>query len=292
MTDLGRISTYLGIEFEFTTTGLRLHQTKFAQSILDDFGMTEANSTLIPLPDGLKLWTDMEAALVDPVTYQSLVGKLIFLTHTRPDLAYSINLVSRFMHSPQLPHLQAVKSILRHIKAIVSMGLLYKKGEASTLTGFSDADWAGCIDDKRSTGAYLFKLGSTPITWCSRKQPTVVPSSTKSEYRALMKATKESMWLRRILKELGFRQQQTTIIYCDNQGSIKLTKNPLFHARTKHFEVHFHFTREKVLACTISVQFVPTNQQAADILTKSLGRIKFAGCRKLLGLAQYSQVPH
>jgi hypothetical protein len=172
------------------------------------------------------------------------------------------------------------------------MGLLYKKGEASTLTGFSDADWAGCIDDKRSTGAYLFKLGSTPITWCSRKQPTVALSSTESEYRALMEATKESMWLRRILKELGFRQQQATIIYCDNQGSIKLTKNPLFHTRTKHFEVHFHFTREKVLAGTISVQFVPTNQQAADILTKSLGRIKFVGCRKLLGLAQYSQVPH
>jgi hypothetical protein len=212
--------------------------------------------------------------------------------HTRPNPTYSINFVSRFMHSPQLPHLQAVKSILRHLNATVSTGLLYKKGEASILTGFSDANWAGCNDDRRSIGAYLFKLGSIPITWCSRKQPTVSSSSTERKYRALMEATKESMWLRRTLKELGFRQKEATTIYCNNQGSIKLTKNPLFHARTKHFEVYFHFTREKVNAGTISVQIVPTNKEAADILTKSLGRIKFAGCRELLGLIQQIQKKH
>lgn len=174
--------------------------------------------------------------------------------------------------------MQAAKTILRHLLPTLSIGFFYKRGKDSILIGFSNSEWAGCMDDRRSTRAYLFKLGTTPISWSTKKLPTVSPSSTESIYRALMEATIEAIWLGRLLKEQGFGQTSATPIYCDNQGSIRLTRNPLFHSRTKYF------AREMVDNHTITVAFVKTTDRAADIRTKSQGKTKFHGCKNLLGL--------
>ena len=284
MTRLGLIRKYLGIEFTKTDRGLLLHQTSYAQSILTQFGMAECNPCKVPLPDGTKLRKETNTPLVSTHLYCRLVGKLMFLTNTRPDLALLVKLVSRFMQSPQQAHMNAVKSILRYLNGTASLGLCYEQADTVELLGFSDADWGGDLDQRKSTGGFLFSINGTPITWSSRKQSCVALSSTESEYRALVEATKEAIWIKDLLIELGFLEQNSTTIFCDNQSSIKISKNPIYHSKTKHFEIHLHFVRDMVKKKAVQIVYIPTGQQAADIFTKALGRIKFETCRDLLKL--------
>ena len=282
--DLGPIQRYLGVQFERTPTGLRMHQTEYAQSILQQFGMEHCNPTQTPLPEGLLLSKNSATAPVDATLYRMLVGKLLFLTKTRPDISHAVSMVSRFMQDPQESHLQAAKHILRYVRHCPDLGLFYQQGEENCLRGFTDADYGQDIDDRISVGAYIFFLGNSPISWNSKKQSSTSRSSCESEYRALAQCSCEAVWLRRLLQELRILDDKPTNIYCDNQSSIKLSYNPVFHERSKHFEIDFHFTRQKVEENVIKVEFIPSHEQPADILTKSLGRIKFNNCRSKLHL--------
>jgi hypothetical protein len=198
MTNLGPCNQYLGLEFEQTPQGLRLHQTSYAQSIVDDFGLTDCNPTRTPLPTGLKLRKDTKTPYVDRHLYQQMVGKLIFLTNTRYDIAFSVNLVARYMQAPQQAHLQAIQSIIRYIKGTTQTGLFYSRNATLQLTGYSDADWRGDLDERKSTGAFLFTIGSTPITWNTKKKTCVALFSTESEYRTLVEVAKEAVWIRNL----------------------------------------------------------------------------------------------
>lgn len=212
---------------------------------------------------------------------------MIFLTHTRPDISFAVSIVSRFMCSPQEPHLQAVKHIYRYLKGTTNFALLYKRGEEDNICGFTDADWAGDVHDRKSTTGFVFFLGSTPITWNSKKQPTVALSSTEAEYMAITEGAKEVVWLRRLFGELKLQDLTCpTTIHGDNQGSLNLAHNPVYHGRTKHIEVRHHFIREKILSREINLEYVPTGEQLADIFTKALGRIAFERIRGKLGLVK------
>jgi hypothetical protein len=282
--DLGPISRYLGVQFDRTTTGLHMHQKEYALSILRLFHMEDCKSSLTPLPEGLILSKDSATSPVDATLYRMLVGKLLFLTKTRPDLTHAVSVVSRFMQNPQEAHLQAAKHILRYVRRYPDLGLFFQQGEENRLCGYTDADYGQDIDDRISVGAYIFFLGNSPISWNSKKQSSTSRSSCESEYRALAQCTCEAVWIRRLLKELRILDDKPTYLYCDNQSSIKLSYNPVFHEKSKHFEVDYHFTRQKVENNTIKVEFVPSQEQPADILTKSLGRIKFENCRNRLHL--------
>jgi hypothetical protein len=161
-------------------------------------------------------------------------------------MAFAVSVASRFMHAPEKPHLDLVKGILRYLCRYPSTGLFFIEGEDNQFQGFSDADYAQDADDHISTGAYLFTLGQTPISWSSKKQTTTARSSCEFEYRALSTCTCEVIWLRRLLEEIGFGKPQPTVIQCYNQSAIIITRNPVFHKRTKHFEVNWHFTRQQV----------------------------------------------
>ena len=175
------------------------------------------------------------------------------------------------MQLPKKPHLNAVRCTLRYVRATLDYALFYAAGVPVELYGYTDADWAGSITDRRSTSGFMFSLGSAAITWSSKKQPTVALSSTKAEYRGAAIATCEVAWLRKLLMDMGMHVDRGVVIYCDNLSSIQLARNPVFHARTKHIEVHYHFVREQVLAGDIDLVYVSTEEKVADIFTKALG---------------------
>ena len=207
--------------------------------------------------------------------YRQLVGSLIYLTLTQSDITYAVSVISRFMQKPKKLHLEAIKRILRFVKGSIDYGILYRNDRKFEVAGYCDADYAGDLDTRRSTTGYVFNLGSRAVSWCSKRQPTVSLSSTKAEYRASAMATRECVWLTQLLKDLHQPVDYGVKLSCDNQSTIRLAENPVFHARTKHVEVHDHFVREKVLRGEIKLEQVKTDDQIADILTKGLGGPKF-----------------
>uniref|UniRef100_A0A2N9F0E1 Reverse transcriptase Ty1/copia-type domain-containing protein n=1 Tax=Fagus sylvatica TaxID=28930 RepID=A0A2N9F0E1_FAGSY len=202
----------------------------------------------------------------------------------QPDLSFAVNQVRQFMHSPTDTHMVAAKRILRYLKGTLNHGLLFRPSSL-TLQAYADADWAGNSDDRRSTSGYVVFLGSTPITWVSKKQSTVSRSSTEAEYRSLASATAEVFWIRTVLKDLGVFLLDPPLLWCDNLSTIALASNPVFHAKTKHIEVDYHFIREKVVRRDIVVKFISTTDQLADILTKCLSSPSFHRLRENLLLS-------
>jgi histone deacetylase 1/2 len=177
--------------------------------------------------------------------YRSTVGALQYLTITRPDLSFVVNKVSQYVQGPMDKHWAALKRVLRYVKGTLDQKLQFQKSD-NTLNAFSDADWAGCPDDRRSTGGFAVKMGSNLVSWSSKKQPTVSRSSTESEYKAIANVAIELIWIQSLLKELGIFQWNAPVLWCDNLGATYMTSNPMFHTRTKHIEVDFHFVREQV----------------------------------------------
>jgi len=207
---------------------------------------------------------------------------------TRPDIAYAVSVVSRFAAKPTQTHKATVTRIFRYLRKTIDYILVFK-GPLAALSGYSDSDWAGDYDTRKSTSGYVFNVGSAVISWSSKLQSTVALSSCEAEYIGQTNATKEAIWLRRLLNEIqpeAAYKAQATIIYCDNQGAIALAKNPQFHARTKHIDIQHHFVRDKVTEGAVELQYIGTESQVADGLTKALDKIKFERFRKAIGLEQ------
>lgn len=200
----------------------------------------------------------------DVTRYRSIVGDLQYLTLTRPDIAFPVNKVRQYLHSPTEEHWIAVKRILRYLKQDTKLGPKISKSSSMLISGFSYADWAGSIDDRRSTGGFAVFLGSNLISWSAHKQPTVSRSSTEAEYKTIANATAEIMWIQTLMKEIGIQCPPTAQLWCDNMVAKYLTVNPIFHARTKYIEVDYHFVRERVLRNLLEIEFVPSCDQIED----------------------------
>ncbi|KAM1013289.1 hypothetical protein ACFX2C_043432 [Malus domestica] len=271
--DLGDIHYFLGIEVHRSAKGLFLHQSKYALDLLKKSDMLGVKPCSTPV--GSAKLDHSGSPLSDPSFYRSTVGALQYLTWTRPDLAFAVNQVCQHMHSPRTVHLQAVKRILRYLKGTLHFGLWLTKGP-QYLTAWSDADWAGCPVDRRSTSGYCVFLGPNLISWSAKKQCIVARSSTEAEYRSLAHTAAELSWVCQVLQDLSFPLLKTPAIFCDNKSAIALAFNPVFHARTKHVEIDYHYIREKVLCGKVSVHHVASLLQIADIFTKSLPSDRFA----------------
>jgi hypothetical protein len=218
--------------------------------------------------------------------FRSIVGGLQYLTLTRPDLAFAVNKVCQYMHAPTTTHIAAVKRILRYVRGTTDLGLRIVKSPSLLVSGFSDADWAGCLDDRRSTGGFAVFLGSNLVSWSARKQPTVSRSSTEAEYKAIANATAEIIWVQTLLRELGVPCPPAASLWCDNLGATYLSANPVFHARTKHIEVDYHFVRERVARKQLEIRFISTHDQLADGFTKPLSRQKLTEFQHNLNLGR------
>ncbi len=214
------------------------------------------------------------------------MGNLIYMTITRLDLSYAVGVVSQFMQTPRKPHLDVVRCILRYIKHTLYYGIFYETKSQLQVHGYKDVNWAGNVSDRRSTNGLLFSFGSGAVSWSSKKQPTVALSSTKAKYRGATIVACEVVWIQKLFSDLGQLVNVPVVIYCDNISSILLANNPIYHARTKHIEVHYHFIREKVLAKEIDLIHVNTKDQVDDIFTKPLGIDKLKKFRKMLGVLE------
>nr|AAP53968.1 retrotransposon protein, putative, Ty1-copia subclass [Oryza sativa Japonica Group] len=284
--DLGDLHYFLGIEVKKVSQGLVLSQAWYASDILKRAGMSICKPASTPLSTTEKLSIEDGDFLGqnDASHYRSIVGALQYLTLTRSDLSFLVNKVCQFLHSPTTVHWSAVKRILRYIKGTVEFGLRFGKSDSMLISAFSDADWAGCSDDRRSTGGFAVFLGPNLISWSARKQATVSRSSTEAEYKALANATTEVTWVRKILDELRIARPSVAQLWCDNLGATYLSANPVFHARTKHIEIDYHFVREQVAKKLLDIQFISTTDQLADGFTKSLPAPSLAQYRHNLNL--------
>lgn len=217
--------------------------------------MNNCKSVSTPIVIGLKLTKDMEGEDVDPTLYRQLVGSLLYLAHTQPDISFAISVFSRFLSSPNLPHWIAAKRILRYVQGTLKMGVYYPSHGDLQLVGYSDSDWVGCADDRKSTTGYVISLGSGPISWCSKKQYTIDLSTIEAEYTSANEAAKEITWLRAILSFLKQHQTRSSVLHCDNQSAILLSKNPIFHAQKNHIKIYHHYIRHLIQQQVIHLQY-------------------------------------
>ena len=282
MKDLGPLHYFLGISVVRSNAGFFLSQRKYAEELLARANMTNCRPASTPVDTRAKLSATAGAPVADPSDYRSLVGALQYITTTRPDLAYAVQQACLHMHDPREEHLQLVKRILRYLRGTTEYGLHLHRSDKLELIAYSDADWAGCPDTRRSTSGYTIFLGDTLVSWSSKRQPTVSRSSAEAEYRAVANAVAECCWLRQLLGELRAPVTTATVVFCDNISSVYMAANPVHHRRTKHIEIDIHFVREKVALGQLRVLHVPTTQQFADVMTKGLPTAAFEEFRSSL----------
>ncbi|XP_043717779.1 uncharacterized mitochondrial protein AtMg00810-like [Telopea speciosissima] len=282
--DIGVLKYFLGIEVARSQHGLYLCQRKYTLDILDDCGLIGCRPADFPMEQNLKISDASGPILNDPAPYRRLVGRLIYLTITRPDIVHTINILSQFMHQPRQPHLDAAHRLLRYLKGTPGQGLLIPAKNALERSAYCDSDWASCPMTHRSTTGYCIFLGSVPISWKTKKQVTLSCSSAEAEYRAMAVTTCELTWLTYLLRDLGLPPPVRIPLYCGNQATLHIAANPVYHERTKHIELDCHVVREKLqqdLICTLKISSL---DQLADLFTKSLGRPQFLHLRSKLGI--------
>jgi len=245
MTDLGKMRYFLGVEVLQKEEGIYMCQRKFTRDILDRFGMKNNNGVSNPIVPGVKLSKKGGGAEVDITLYKQMIGSLMYLTVTRPDLMFAVCLASRYMSAPTEAHFQVVKRILRYIKGTMEFGILYRRGGDEKVLSYTDSDYAGDLDDRKSTLGFVFLMCGGAIAWSSKKQPIVALSTTEAEYIAAVSCATQGIWMKRILDKIGKNHDDCIVIRCDNSSTIQLSKNPVFHGRSKHIEVRFHYLRDQ-----------------------------------------------
>eukprot|EP00253_Pinus_taeda_P018666 PITA_18666 len=277
---------FTGIEVDQNEKGIFISQARYVNQVLSSFSMKECKAAITPTVMGLKLSREDSSKDFDPSLYKSIVGSLMYLKATRPDIMYAVSLISRFMERPKEAHWQVAKRILRYVKGTKMFGILYNVSEHSDLVGYTDSDWAGSVDDRKSTSGYVFHMGSGAISWASKKQSIVALSTAEAEYVAATAAACQAVWMRRMLRSLGQEQAKATVIFCDNSSAIALSRNSVFHTRTKHIDTRFHYIKELVNNGEIVLEHCRTQEQVADILTKPLDQKSFEFLRKCLGMTE------
>ncbi len=265
---MGPLQYFLGLQIDYKTAGLFVHQHKYIKDLLTKFHMTDCKAAPTPIVASTNVSSGVDI-LSDPTPYQSLVGALKYATFTQPDITFAVNHVFQFINQPTSAHFFAAKRILRFLKGTIDKGIIFQLGPL-TLTAFTNADWVGDPSNSRSTSGIVVFLGNNLITWLSKKQHIVSRLSTEANYRSLATGVAELAWLRQVICDLGLYLPFAPVMWCDNTSALALASNPVFHGRTKHIEVDYHFVCERVIHGDLCLQFISTNDQLADIFPKAL----------------------
>ncbi|KAL0641511.1 hypothetical protein Bca4012_102648 [Brassica carinata] len=271
--DLGEMKYFLGIEICRSKEGLFLSQRKYTLDLLKDAGKLDGKTAKTPLEDGYKVPREGEVEekqlFDDAKLYRKMVGKLIYLTITRPDICFAVNQVSQHMQAPKVHHWKMVDRILRYLSGTPGQGVWMGCNGSTEVVGYCDADWAGDRVDRRSTTGYCTFIGGNLVTWKSKKQKVISCSSAEAEYRAMLKLTNELVWIKGILKHLEIEQSTPMTMHCDNQAAIHIASNSVFHERTKHIEVDCHKVRQMIILGVILPCYTRSEDQLADVFTKA-----------------------
>ncbi|MFS7939138.1 putative RNA-directed DNA polymerase [Helianthus anomalus] len=283
--DLGILRYFLGLEIVYSDEGMCLNQRKYCLELLSEFGYLGCKpvNTPVELSHVINKKVSEDTRVLNDITnYQKLVGKLIYLSLTRPDISYTVQYLSQFMHKPLVVHLEIALRLLRFLKLCPGKGILFNKDSSLDLVCYTDSDWAKCLDTRRSVTGYCVLFGNCLVSWKSKKQSVVSRSTGEAEYRAMCSATCELVWIVNLLDELHVKCELPIKVCCDSSAAISIAANPVFHERTKHFEVDLYYLREKVAAGFINTVKVESENQLADLFTKgvSVGQLEFF-CNKL-----------
>lgn len=275
----GNASSILGIRImrdeEMKT--ISIDQTQYIREVLERFNMINCNAVISPLEPGIKISKEMspdndaDRDSMRNIPYRSAIGSLLFIAiTTRPDIAFAVNLLSRYCENPGIGHWGAIKRIFRYLKGTIDIKITYGRGDVQHITGYSDADWAGDLDERKSTSGYIFTLYGGAISWNCKRQPTVALSSTEAEYMSAVSAIQEAIWLRSLYKEMFKDDLYGIPLYVDNRGAIHLILNNVVSGRTKHIQIKIEFIKESVKNGEITIKYMPTSQMPADIMTKAV----------------------
>ena len=285
MSMMGELGFFLGLQIKQTVDGIMIHQQKYLKELIKKYGLQDSKSYATPIPTNAKLDSDDKGESVEATLFRGMIGSLLYLTASRPDIVFSVGLCARFQSNPKESHLKAVKRILRYLVGTDDLYLWYPKGGSIELLGYTDADYAGFLVDRKSTSGMAHFLGPCLISWGSKKQNSVALSTAESEYIAAAACCSQLLWIRNQLKDFGIFYENVPIL-CDNTSAINISKNPVQHSRTKHIEIRHHFLRDNVEKGLVELSFCNSEEQIADIFTKPLGKESFCKFRVMLGLTR------
>nr|ANM86643.1 putative integrase [Cladonia uncialis subsp. uncialis]AUW30833.1 putative integrase - catalytic core [Cladonia uncialis subsp. uncialis] len=295
MTDLGECAYYLGLHIHMRPEGIYLHQANFVQQILNRFSLNNLNPVSTPTSPSVKLKANKDETATQDFTrlYQAMVGSVNYLaTVSRPDISFATSRAARYMSNPSDDHMKELHRLYAYLKGTMNLGLMFTTQSKENIQAMVDSDWGNCPDTSRSTGGWIFTLAGSPVSWSSKRQATVALSSCEAEYMAASEATKEAIWMRNLVQEfrLPMFNNLKIPIAIDNNSAMKLSKNPEFHARTKHIALRHHYIREKVASGEIEIQRVSTTNNLADCLTKGLPRPRLEELIRRMGMKVKPQV--
>ncbi|GKB46560.1 ribonuclease H-like domain-containing protein, partial [Tanacetum coccineum] len=271
--DLGSLKYFLGIEVLENKHGLCLSQRKYCLELLSEYGLLACKPAATPMQQNVSLShkeSDKDKRLINITAYQKLVGKLIYMSVTRPDISYVVHCLSQHMHAPLKSHFSAGLRVLRYLKQSPGLGVQVCHENKLSLYAYLDADWAKCLLTRKSVSGFCVYFCGNLVSWKSKKQAPISRSSAEAEYRCLASTTCEVLWIVNLLKDLGVEGMLPVPLYCDSTSAIQIAANLVFHEKTKHFEIDVHLVREKVTSGAISTVKIDSAKNIVDVFTKGL----------------------
>ncbi|GJS02047.1 retrovirus-related pol polyprotein from transposon TNT 1-94 [Tanacetum coccineum] len=273
MSMMGELKFFLGLQVHQSPRGIFISQSQYAIELLKKHGLDECVSMSTPMATE-RLDADLQGTPTDQTTYRRMIGGLMYLTASRPDIAFATFVCARYQARPTVKHLKEVKRIFRYLRQSYNMGLWYPKDSGFELIAYSDADHAGCKDDCKSTSGGLQFLGGKLVSWSSKKQDCTAMSTAEAEYVSLSACCAQVIWMRTQLLDYGYKYNRIPM-YCDSKSAIAISCNPVQHSKTKHIDIRYHFIKEHVEKGTVEIYFVGTEYQLADLFTKALPKERF-----------------
>jgi hypothetical protein len=264
-----------------------ISQEKYLREMLKRFQMEYSKPVGTPMVAGCKLSKDDDSPDVDQSSYQSMIGILLYITAFCPDIMHVVGMVGRYQSAPKQSHLQAIKRIFRYLKETMTYVLWYPKNQNFQLTSYSNADWANFVDERKSTSGGAFFLGDSLVAWLSKNQGSISLSTTEAEYIVVATCCTQVLWMIQTLADLEVKYTTPIPIHCDNTSAISVSKNHIFHSKTKNIPIKYHFLREQVTNQIVQVHYIPTTEQIVDIFTKPLAKTPFEHLRKKLGVISF-----